>query len=71
MTFRYESDGISIRDGGRTFRKHERGWVNKLKPWALAVESPLAPDQDIGGKCAVHEQRVHSSKSSRSDSRTL
>ena len=49
--FRYDSHGISVREGEPPlYEKNDRGWFNENKPWALSVESPLDPEQDIGGK---------------------
>lgn len=40
--------GISCRDGGRFFRKSERGFVDAWKPYLLAAEDPVTPVNDIG-----------------------
>jgi len=54
--FRYDA-GISVLDGGYTFRKEERGWGGKGKSKGkggiqLCLESPLgSPPSDLGGPC--------------------
>lgn len=46
--FNYDTTAISVRDGGRYFPKTENNWFNSERPSFLAVESPLAPELDIG-----------------------
>ncbi|XP_053992450.1 non-canonical poly(A) RNA polymerase protein Trf4-1-like isoform X2 [Hylaeus volcanicus] len=48
MDFNYDAICISVRNGGRYINKDKKHWMNTDKPGMLAVESPLAPDMDIG-----------------------
>jgi len=47
MEFNYIINGISVRDGGRYFNKGERNWIDKTQPWLLAVEDPVAIENDM------------------------
>lgn len=52
--FKYESTGISVRDGGYTFDKTQRAWRGNRRAGGgacLSLESPLGPPNDIGGPC--------------------
>mmetsp|Transcript_54955 Transcript_54955/g.102937 ORF Transcript_54955/g.102937 Transcript_54955/m.102937 type:complete len:493 (-) Transcript_54955:16-1494(-) len=53
--FHYATQGISVLDGGSTFAKAERFPERKPRPGSggvqLCLESPLAPDMDLGGAC--------------------
>lgn len=48
MDFNYDAICISVRNGGRYINKESKHWMNTDKAGLLAVESPLAPDMDIG-----------------------
>lgn len=41
--FRYETVGISLRNGGFYFRKDERDWLKPQKPFLLSIEDPMLP----------------------------
>ncbi|KAL4080781.1 hypothetical protein J3A83DRAFT_4121423, partial [Scleroderma citrinum] len=45
--FNYEEVGISIRDGGSYFSKHQRGWYDTMKSNLLSIEDPIDPTNDI------------------------
>lgn len=52
--FRYDSQGISVLGVGRLFDKAQRGWKGRGKGkcgMALALESPLDPQTDLGAGC--------------------
>ncbi|CAE7375508.1 Tent4a [Symbiodinium natans] len=50
--FNYMTQGISVLDGGSTFAKASRFPEKKQRgPVQLCLESPLAPDMDLGGAC--------------------
>jgi len=46
--FDYESNGISVLDGGSIFSKKERGWYYPDKPFLLALEDPCDRENDVG-----------------------
>ena len=41
--FNYEEVGISIRNGGSYFSKHQRGWYDTMKNNLLSIEDPIDP----------------------------
>ncbi|CAE8715243.1 unnamed protein product, partial [Polarella glacialis] len=54
--FRYDSQGVSVLNGGCTFQKADRGFGNKGKGngkggISLCIESPMMPTMDLGGAC--------------------
>lgn len=40
--------GISVRNGGRYFLKHRRGWTDSRNPRGLSIENPDMPSLDVG-----------------------
>lgn len=49
--------GISCRDGGRFFKKKERGFIDSKRSFLLSVEDPQTPASDIG-KNSFNFQKV-------------
>jgi len=51
--FRFDSQGISVVDGGYTFNKGDRGWQMSARggKLQLCLESPNNPSVDLGGPC--------------------
>lgn len=49
-SFNYMHTGISLANGGRYYRKRERGpdWFNPGRPGLLSIENPAVPDVDMG-----------------------
>eukprot|EP00953_Heterococcus_sp_UTEX-ZZ885_P033608 17464-Heterococcus_DN1.PRE.1 len=40
--------GLSLRHGGHSYTKPQRGWVDFMKPWALSIENPFDSTIDVG-----------------------
>ncbi|XP_021606696.1 terminal nucleotidyltransferase 4B isoform X2 [Manihot esculenta] len=40
--------GVSCNGAGTFFSKHRKGFMNKGRPFLIAIEDPQAPDNDIG-----------------------
>ncbi|XP_021649560.2 uncharacterized protein LOC110641964 [Hevea brasiliensis] len=40
--------GVSCNGAGTFFSKHRKGFINKGRPFLIAIEDPQAPDNDIG-----------------------
>jgi non-canonical poly(A) RNA polymerase PAPD5/7 len=41
MKFNYQHLGIRVTDGGTYYRKEQKGWTNKERPYMLSIENPL------------------------------
>jgi non-canonical poly(A) RNA polymerase PAPD5/7 len=41
--FNYGEVGISVKDGGTYFNKHQRGWLDERKANLLSIEDPIDP----------------------------
>eukprot|EP01126_Amoeba_proteus_P005989 TRINITY_DN1206_c0_g1_i4.p1 TRINITY_DN1206_c0_g1~~TRINITY_DN1206_c0_g1_i4.p1 ORF type:complete len:451 (-),score=106.43 TRINITY_DN1206_c0_g1_i4:96-1448(-) len=46
--FNFFTTGISVRDGGHYFPKHDRGWLDINEMFLLALEDPNDPENDVG-----------------------
>jgi len=46
--FNYNTDAISLLDGGSYFPKEKKGWFQDSNPELLSIEHPTLPDIDVG-----------------------
>ncbi|KAK4052507.1 hypothetical protein OIV83_002309 [Microbotryomycetes sp. JL201] len=47
--FYYDVTGITLRDRGGYFIKHDKGWYRPNQPYLLSIEDPNDPSNDVSG----------------------
>ncbi|KAM0790556.1 hypothetical protein ACM66B_004425 [Microbotryomycetes sp. NB124-2] len=47
--FYYDVTGITLRDRGGYFNKHDKGWYRPNQPYLLSIEDPNDPSNDVSG----------------------